>query len=63
MSVHEIIRFREGDGEGGEIGSGNAGSDGQFGGYFDVDLVPDAGREDMIEEGSAAFDQERVDVA
>ena len=58
MSVHKLIRIRQCD-----LRSGNAGSDGQFGGYFDVDLVPDADREDMIEEGSAAFDQDRVDVA
>ena len=58
MPVHKLIRIRQFN-----LRSRNTVSDGQFGGYFDVDLVPDAGREDMIEEGSAAFDQDRVDVA
>ena len=63
MAVNEIKGFREGDGEGGEIGGGDAGTDGYFGGDLDVDLIPEAGRKDVVQERGAALDHDGVDVA
>ena len=63
MAVHQIKGIREGDGEGGEIGGGDTGADGDFGGDLDVDLVPKTGRKDVVQERGAALDHDGVDIA